>query len=260
MTWDNAIAEYTTAMRAARRSPGTVRLHRHYLRRLAGQVGSPWTVTTPQLRTYLDVSHWSAETQKSARASVVAFYRWAHAAGHVDEDPAAALAPITVPAGVPRPAPETALRKALARADHRERVMLLLAAYAGLRCAEIAQVHTDDLTEGLLYVTGKGGKTRIVPLEHPELLAAFARAAGYLFPGKVDGHLSPGYVTKLLSEVLPDGWTGHTLRHRFATRSYARNSDAFALGKVLGHSRPETTLRYVQVPTEALMRVVRGAA
>lgn len=260
MTWQDAFTLYATHLRAARRSSGTIRLHRHYLRRLADRARSPWTVTTNDLRRFLDVPGWAPETQKSARAAVVAFYRWALAEGHIDVDPTAALSPVTVPAGVPRPAPETALRRALATADTRERTMLLLAAYAGLRCAEIAQVHHDDLTEGMLYVTGKGGKVRIVPVEHPELVAAFARAKGYLFPGRVDGHLSPGYVTKLLSEVLPDGWTGHALRHRFATRSYARNSDPFALGKVLGHSRPETTLRYVQVPHESLLRVVRGAA
>lgn len=261
MTWDEAISEYTTALRAARRAPGTVRLHRHYLRGLARQApGGPWSVTTGHLRRALAVPRWSAETQKSARATFAGFYRWAHLAGYIETDPAVTLAPITVPPAQPRPAPESVLVRALAVADARERLMLLLAAYAGLRCAEIAQVHSRDLVGGLLYVHGKGGKTRVVPVEHPELVEAFAHADGYLFPSPAGGHLTPGHVTKLLSRVLPDGWTGHTLRHRFATRSYAGTRDLLAVGAVLGHSRPETTQRYVLMPADALAAVVRAAA
>ena len=258
--WTEAIAEYSTEQRAARRSSGTIKLHRHYLNRLAAQHAHPWTVTTAHLRAFLAVPTWSAETQKSARAAVAGFYRWAEREGYVDVDPSARLSAVTVPTGVARPVPEPVLRRALGLGDARERLMILIAAYAGLRCAEIARLHHDDLDGQILYVTGKGGKTRIVPVEHPEILGAFARADGYLFPGRIDGHLSAGYVSKLFGEALPDGWTGHKLRHRFATRSNAVNPDLLALGKVLGHSRPETTQRYVQVSQEALLRVVRGAA
>lgn len=259
-TWTAALSAYTTALRAARRAPGTVRLHRHYLSNLALGHPCPCEVTTADLRRFLARPGWSAETQKSARTAVVGFYRWAHAEGLVDADPAARLASVSVPAGVPRPAPDAVLRSALALAEPRERLMVLLAAYAGLRCCEIARVHRDDLSAGLLWVHGKGGKVRVVPVEHPELVAAFARAEGFLFPGQRDGHLAAGTVTKLLSALLPDGWTGHTLRHRFATRSYAVHSDLLALGRVLGHSRPETTQRYVMLSNDALLRVVRGAA
>jgi hypothetical protein len=43
---------------------------------------------------------------------------------------------------------------------------------------------------------------------------------GWLFPGDEDGHLSPRWVGKLMAGALPDHWTAHTLRHRFATRAY----------------------------------------
>lgn len=261
-SWTQAIGEYTTALAAARRSPGTVRLHRHYLRQLAAGHRSPWTVTTGQLRTFLAAHRdggWSAETQKSARGAFVGFYRWAHGEGHIEADPTAGLKSITVPVGVPRPAPEAVLKRALAIADSRERLMLLLAAYAGLRCSEIARVHAEDLDDGILYVIGKGEKERIIPVEHPEILAAFGRGDGYLFPGP-KGHLTAGTVTKLLSNVLEGDWTGHKLRHRFATRSHEHNPDLLALGRVMGHSRPETTLRYVQLSRASLFAVVRGAA
>jgi len=42
--------------------------------------------------------------------------------------------------------------------------------------------------------------------------------------------------------------------------TYAANADVFALGQVLGHSRPETTQRYVRLPSDALLAGVRAAA
>ena len=191
---------------------------------------------------------------------LVAFYRWAVLAGHLDQDPTLGLPSVRVPQGQARPTPEAVLHAALGRADERTRTMLLLAAYAGLRCAEVARCRSSDLAEGILYVTGKGGRTRVLPVEHPDLVAAFTRADGWLFPGRDHGHLSPGTVSRILSEALPAGWTGHTLRHRFATRAYAGTRDVLAVGRALGHSRPETTRRYVQLPPDALLAVVRAAA
>lgn len=260
MSWDEAVREYSTSLRAAGRSPGTIRVHRHYLRHVAARCRSPWTATTTDLTRALAVLDWSPETRKSARGAIASFYRWAVIVGHLERSPAGGLPSIRVPAGQPRPAPEQVLARALAGADHRTRLMLLLAAYAGLRCAEIAQVASADLVGTTLYVRGKGGKTRVVPIMRDELLDEIRDARGPLFPGRIDGHLAPGTVTKLLSEALPDGWTGHTLRHRFATRAYAGTRDLLAVGELLGHARPETTRRYVQLPDDALRAAVAAAA
>lgn len=259
-TWNVAIAAYTVTMRAAGRSPGTIRLHRHYLRHVAQHVRSPWRATTADLTRALAVTHWSPETRKSARGVVASFYRWGHLAGHVEHDPALRVPSVSVPPGQPRPAPEAVLARALALSSPRVQLMLVLAAFAGLRCAEIAQVHSRDLVGSTLYVHGKGGKVRTVPILRDDLAHAIRRADGYLFPGRVDGHLSPGTVVDLLSEALPDGWTGHTLRHRFATRAYAGTRDLLAVGALLGHSRPETTKRYVLMPDDALRAAVQAAA
>ena len=257
--WATPVASYLDHLRAAHRSPGTVRLHRHYLRHLATYVPQPFHTSTEALTRALAVPTWSAETRKSARAVVVSFYGWAHRTGRIAADPATGLLPVRVPPGQPRPAPEAVLDAALASARGRERLMLLLAAHAGLRCAEIARVHRADLVAGVLYVRGKGGKTRLVPVEHPEIVEAL-RGDGWLFPGRGGQPLTPGTVSALLSTALPDGWTGHTLRHRFATRAYAGTRDVLAVGRALGHARPETTQRYVQLPHDALLAVVRAAA
>lgn len=93
-----------------------------------------------------------------------------------------------VPLGVPRPAPETAIRDAVLGASPAVRLMVLLGALQGLRRTEIAILRTEDLTESDMHVSGKGGRERLVPL-HPALrseLAAYLELtgirSGWLFP------------------------------------------------------------------------------
>lgn len=269
-TWDAAVERYATWLLAGGRSAGTIRLHRHYLGLLARVVTGPWSATDEDLLQVLASTTWRAETRKSCRSVFATFYGWALVAGRITRNPADGLPKITVPARTARPAPLEALRVGLENADAWQRrarrgqrlnvrLMLLLAAYAGLRCVEVAAVHHDDYSDGLLYVTGKGGKRRVVPIEHPELVTALSTFEGYLFPWR-EGHVTPGHVTRLMSAMLPDHWTGHTLRHRFATEAYAGTRDLLAVGQLLGHSRPETTQRYVRLPSDALLAGVRAAA
>lgn len=252
--WHDALAGYGTAQRAAGRSPGTIRLHRHYVSNLAASHPAPGLVTTSHLQTFLSVDHWSPETRKSARAALCGFYRWANLSGHLTHDPAASLPGIRVPAGVPRPAPELLVAQ-LVRREDRIGFMAQLGAYAGLRAGEIAGLHGRDLVDGTLIIKGKGGKVRAVPVVHPpllELLLDVHLRDRWAFPNGLGGHMTSGHVSKLLSRAMPPGWTAHTLRHRMATQAYAGTRDLLAVGAVLGHSRPETTQRYVRMPDDAL--------
>ena len=263
--WHQQIERYATAMRAAGRSPGTVRLHRHYLRRLAQWVGElpPAAVGTDDLRDVLGGALWAPETRKSAVGVFRGFFRWLHGVGDRLDDPALPLETVRVPASAARPTPELMVKQSLQTADPRTRLMILFAAYAGLRCAEIAQVAGHHFDGRLwLDVVGKGGKHRRVPVIHPELIYALALTPGPLFPSPAAGreHLTPGTVTKLLSRALPAHWTGHTLRHRMATRAYQDTGDLIHLGLVLGHARPETTRRYVQPSEDKMLAVIRAAA
>lgn len=260
--WDGPILDYTRYLHAADRSPGTIRLHRHYLRAAADEIRThPWHVTTEQLVEWFAAHRWAPETRRSALSSLRGFYRWAALMGHCDSDPTLRLPRVKVPAGRPRPTPENVVAAALRRADRRGRLMLLLAAYGGLRCCEIAPIHSRDLDgAGLLRVVGKGRKVRLVPIANREVLDAIRRADGWLFPNGRGSHLTRGHVSVLLSRMLPDGWTGHTLRHRMATRAYAGTHDLLAVGAILGHSKAETTQRYVQLPMDSLWAAVAAAA
>ena len=251
---------YITAMRAADRSPSTIRLHRHYLDRLARCHPSPAQVTVGDLRSFLAAHDWKPETMKSARGVCRTFYRWAHGAGLIEHNPALSLDSIRVPRAMARPAPEAVVLATVTMGEPRVQLMAMLAAYAGLRCAEIAAVHDTHLLDDVLRVVGKGRKVREIPVVHAELLAQLRAVNGWAFPNGHGTHLSAGHVSRLLSVAMPSGWTAHTLRHRMATVSYAGTRDLLAVGAVLGHSRPETTQRYVRLPDDALRAAVRAAA
>lgn len=259
-SWGYALAGYETAQQAAGRSPGTIRLHRHYLNQLRELHRDPWSITTPQLRQLLSNPRWQPETRRSARAALRGFYRWAHGDGLIELDPALPLEPIRVPAGVPRPAPEQLVEQLLQTSDRRIRLMVMLAAWGGLRAAEIARLHSRDLVGDELLVKGKGGKVRPVPIVDPRLLVELQRVEGWVFPNGLGGPLTPGHVSRLLSAAMPPGWTAHTLRHRCATVAYAGTRDLLAVSQLLGHSRPETTQRYVRLPADALRAAAAAAA
>jgi integrase len=110
-----------------------------------------------------------------------------------------------------------------------------------------------------LRIPGKGGKTRLVPLD-VDLADMLLAKQGYAFPGKIDGHLSPAYVSRVVSKVLPDGVTAHKLRHRFATRAYrGSNSNLRAVQELLGHSSIATTQVYVSVDADELRQAALSA-
>lgn len=261
-------------------SAGTIRLRMQWLRRVAREVPLE-SAARADLLGWLAEQRWQPETRKSARNALRSFYRWATEEGILDTDPTTRIPAVKVPPGLPRPTPTSVVRAALARASQRDRLMIGLAAYAGLRRSEIAALPWKSVEwwwSGL-RVTGKGQKVREVPLL-PELAAMLRAEQGrrergqvaagwrydidpdspYVLPSHLGGHMSPYTVGAVLSDALGLGWTGHTLRHRFCTKAYAVDRDLLAVQQLAGHSRPETTARYTKVPRGAAARAVAGVA
>lgn len=265
--WDAELDQYVQYLHAAGRAPTTIRLRRQHLARAFAWLGvAPFDATEDGLTAYLAANDWKPESRKSVRASLRGFYEWAVKTGRIVTDPTENLPQVSVPQGVPHPTPDDVLDEALGQASHAQILMLQLAAFAGLRRAEIAGLHSSDIEGDTLRVTGKGGKTRNVPM-HPRLAASLRGwldgRSGFVFPGNDHGHLSPDWVGRQMSKLLggeDSGWTAHSLRHRFATKAYAGERDLLTVQQLLGHSSVATTQRYTQTPDDARVRAVLSVA
>lgn len=263
--WREPLRSWLTSLRAAGKPETTIYLRGYQLRRFAAETGlDPWTATLDDLTEWQAGHGWGPETLRSFRAALRGFYNWAHLTGRISVNPALLLPSVIPPAGQPRPASEDMLRAALATAHPRERLMVEMAARAGLRRGEIARSRREDVERDIdgwwLRVLGKGSKTRRVPLS-PALAAEIRRMPdGWLFPGQINGHLSPPRVGELVSALLPETWTAHSLRHRFASKAYAGERDLRAVQELLGHAKVSTTQRYTLVPDGALRAAVNAAA
>ena len=278
LRWVRAIDAWTVWMRAAGLRPRTVELRRYQLGHLAEADlrRSPWSVKHGDLLAWLDGQDWSPETRKSYRAALRSFYGWAQQAGHSRRNPAAGLPPVRVPRGAPRPTPERVLEQAIARAPDRTRLVLVLAAYAGLRRAEIAALRWDDIDDGVIRVRGKGGHVRHVPIHGrvaQQLEACRARRyAGrfgtgwrytshpdspFVFPGRYGRGVGADNIGRVAAAALGD-YGGHTLRHRFAGRAYAATRDLGVVQQLLGHASPNTTAVYARADRAAMADAVRA--
>jgi integrase/recombinase XerC len=165
--------------------------------------------------------------------------------------------------------------------DLRDAAVLLLLYGAGLRIGEalgLSKATAEDLlTTGrdTLSVTGKGNKTRLVPLlpQALEALRAYRDACPWLaargpgeafFVGARGGALDPAIVQKRVRDIrrglgLAESVTPHALRHSFATHLLGAGGDLRTIQELLGHASLSTTQRYTDVDAARLTAVYRAA-
>lgn len=248
------IDAYCEHLRQQRFAESSVRIRRLQLAAFGRAHPDPWAVTRVDVAMYL--LPLADQTARSLRAALGGFYVWAA----LEMLPGAGMDPtigvrVRVPPGLPRPCPDDIWQPAESRllasgdpADRATGVMLSLAARAGLRRAEIAGISSRDVAGDRLRVVGKGEKPRAVLL--PALAPVrdyLAHAGGYAFPNGHGGHLTADVVGRRISRELPDPWTAHTLRHRFATHYYSKRRDVLEVQRLLGHASIATTQIYVQL-------------
>jgi integrase/recombinase XerC len=152
----------------------------------------------------------------------------------------------------------------------RDAAVLALLYGSGLRIAEALALQRKDLPSGdSLTVTGKGNKTRMVPVlpQVARLIADYVAlcplelpADGPLFIGARGGPLKARIVQLAMARLrgalgLPDSATPHALRHSFATHLLARGGDLRAIQELLGHASLSTTQIYTAVDSERLLEV-----
>ncbi|MEO7505261.1 MAG: tyrosine recombinase XerC [Sphingomicrobium sp.] len=156
----------------------------------------------------------------------------------------------------------------------RDLAILLLLYGSGLRVAEAMSLRASLLPLGQsLRVTGKRGKTRVVPILPAvrEAIAAYVMQCPWppsgdapLFVGAKGGPLNPDLVRRAVRGArerlgLPDTLTPHALRHSFATHLLGRGVDLRSLQELLGHASLSSTQIYTEVDAARLLDVYRHA-
>lgn len=150
----------------------------------------------------------------------------------------------------------------------RDEAVLTLLWGCGLRISEGLSLLRRDAPLGeALRITGKGGKTRIVPVLDAvrEAINVYLAALPFvlspdepLFRAKRGGPLSPRHVQASVQILrgrlgLSDRVTPHALRHAFATHLLGAGADLRSIQELLGHASLSTTQRYTQVDAAGLM-------
>jgi len=207
--------------------------------------------------------------------------------GEISANPAELLATPAIGASLPKYLDTRALDQLLATPDEtdsiglRDRAMLDLLYATGIRVSELIQVRVADLDElgGVLRVTGKGNKQRLIPVgrvalksieryqtqQRPSLLKGrispylFVTARGTAMTRQGFWKLLRGYGKEagIISEFGRKGaLSPHVLRHTFATHLLEGGADLRSVQSMLGHSDIGTTQIYTHVMRSRLRQTV----
>jgi integrase/recombinase XerC len=285
--------------RERRASPRTVEAYGAALRTffgfLAGHRGETLTlaglgeVSAADLRAFLahrrsGADPLSPRSIAQALSAIRSFYRFADRRLALPNDQIARVRGPRVRPGAPRPVAEA---DALAlvdlagerkKADHwkalRDQALLTLLWGCGLRISEaLSLTGAEAPLPQSLRITGKGGKTRLVPVL-PEVRAAvdaYLAAAPTqplgpepLFVADRGGPLRPRQAQALMQRLrsglgLSDRATPHALRHAFATQLLSGGADLRSIQDLLGHASLATTQRYTDVDSVRLMSAYAAA-
>ncbi|MFP3979402.1 site-specific tyrosine recombinase XerD [Marinobacter sp. KMM 10035] len=264
----------------------TRQAYRNDLQRLAAWLeAQPGQLLLTEVRR-TDLLAWMAngfaqglKTSTAARrlSGIRRFYRYLLRERLISEDPTLRIDSPRLPRRLPDSLTEGEVDALLAEPDpglpieQRDKAMLEILYGCGLRVSELTSLRVDqvNLRQGVVRVTGKGDKERLVPLGEeaidwlvlymkegrPELLKG--RACDALFPGnraapmtrQTFWHRVRHYATRtgIRKHLSP-----HTLRHAFATHLLNHGADLRVVQMLLGHSDLSTTQIYTHVARQRL--------
>lgn len=210
-------------------------------------------------------------------ASFKRFYGWAIQSNLITQDPCAQLLVARPAARLPKTLSETQVESLLKAPDDsakgvRNRAMIELMYASGLRVSELIGLRMLEvsLNDGVLRVTGKGSKTRLVPFGENAgewLTRYLGEARGELLRGRVCDEVfvtarGAGMTRQMFWHVIknyalqvgiaPVLISPHTIRHAFATHLLNHGADLRVVQMLLGHSDISTTQIYTHVARERL--------
>jgi len=255
------IVEHLSACRDRGLTPSTLTTTLTVLRRIDDQLaqgGAAGLLEADEgaVRAWWRRPHGLAEATRARNLSLLrAFYRWAVREDLRRDDPTWRLDGPRLGVRLPRPADLDEVRDLLARLEGgRDWLPVALAAYCGLRCAEIAALRcgdlsTDELGHALL-IRGKRKTERRVPAPRAVAYAVLGqnpRWAAVRTPAGTP--YTAAALSRRIGQILAAGGlavSAHQLRHLYATRVYRDSGDLLATARALGHRSLNTTAIYAQ--------------
>mgnify|MGYP001216052384 FL=1 len=198
---------------------------------------------------------WSTNTRLAKLAHLASFCRWLVEAEYIPSDPSRKI---------PRPHRENKIPEYVHRnlvlgilgneIPLRERAVISVLYYAGLRNAEVRSLTLDSVANDLLTVKGKGSKTRVVPIS-PKLSEVLSEWIQVKPAGNKLFDFSASTMRNILQKY-GKGLHPHSLRHAFATHLIEGGQDIRTVQELLGHASLNTTQIYVQVTDKSKRKAV----
>jgi integrase/recombinase XerC len=282
-----AIEQFTDYLRNEKRySPATIANYSRSLQQLCAQAEA-WRVErwrdvrTDQIQGFIAKTHRNGLAPGSLRDMLSAyrsFYRYLAREGEATANPAIGVRSPKAPRKLPQvlDVDEIAALLDFPTDDPeavRDRALLELLYSSGLRVSELTSVRWRDLdmAQGLIRVTGKGSKTRIVPVGGKAIAALqtlreqdHPTTDDPLVRGRLGQPLTPGAVRARLKRRAKDQgvWKRvypHLLRHSCASHVLESSGDLRAVQELLGHADIGTTQIYTHLDFQHLARVYDAA-
>lgn len=259
---DSLIPEYLQHLKDLDRSTNTIDHYAEILNRMDRQLPAGLaSANADELRDWIDDDSRQKITRKHYRAIANGFYAWALQNEILDFNPVGQVPNLKVRRRHPRPVTTEEVFAILARAAQPYRLWYLIAAYAGLRCTELAGLERQHITQRDMWVRGKGDVERIVPT-HPLIWAEVSGLSGRIVR-RLDGKpASRRYVSGRGNHQLHftlglPGVTMHRLRRWFGTAAYAAaDKDILAVQELLGHASVTTTQIYIDTARSSMDHAV----
>lgn len=242
-------------------------------------------VTQPLISEYLGARKRSGLSASSIKLIVVAlkiFFRFLASKGALERDPAEALTLPRIERFLPETLNELQVQQLIESIDTkqplglRNRAIIELLYASGLRISELANVRLENLDFGerIVRVTGKGNKTRLVPVgqkacdalatylstERPKMVKP--RTGSEIFLSSRGTKLTTTRIWQIVKECarlsgLEANVYPHLLRHSFATHLLGNGADLRIIQEMLGHADIATTQVYTHVDQQRLKAVHR---
>ena len=240
----------------------------------------PDQVTQHHVRAFIAQRHRQGLGGKSLQrllSAIRSFFRWMLREGLAEHNPAT---PVRAPKS-PRHLPATVDADTIGQLLDipcdtpiaiRDKAIMELFYSSGLRLSELASLRWDqvDLGSGMVTVTGKGNRSRMVPVGRiaAEALLEWRKARGkfasfeepHVFVSQRGNPIAPRTIQSRIRywakhQGMPQNIYPHLLRHSFASHMLESSGDLRAVQELLGHADISTTQVYTHLDFQHLAKV-----